>query len=141
VYRDSAQKFQVRVPPAPWASRPLDGAAVSVELPDRHTGMALLADCQSPEPGELPWVARHLFFGLQERRLQDRQAVRLHDTPGVRTRVSATLDGQPVLVEGLTLRRAGCLYDFIYVAPPDVFPHRRDDFEAFVDSWAPLVGP
>jgi len=38
----------------------------------------------------------------------------------------------------VTFRRARCLYDFIYVAPPAAFPQGHPDFDAFVQSWAPL---
>ena len=140
MYRDSASGFQVRLPPTAWQLRSLDGAAVTFVSPDLRAGMALRADCRTPEPGELPWVARHLFFGLQRMEIQGRETVRLHDAMAVQTRVRARLDDQPVEVEGVTFRRAGCLYDFIYVAPHAAFPQGRADFEAFVQSWTPFAG-
>jgi hypothetical protein len=100
--------------------------------------MALLVDCRTPEPGELPAVARHLFFGLQDRQIQERETIQLHDTQAVRTTLHARLDDTPVEVEGVTFRRNGCLYDFVYVAPPAGFAQGRGDFEAFVQSWSPL---
>lgn len=139
-YRDHESGFQVRLPPASWTPRPLDGAALSLGSAALRAGMALLVDCRGPEPGELLGVARHLFFGLEEKRIQERETVRLHDTVGVRTRLSARLDAAPVEVEGVTFRRGRCLYDFIYVAPPAVFPRGRPDFEAFVQGWAPFTG-
>jgi hypothetical protein len=137
-YRDPEDRFQVRLPPATWSPRPLDGAVLSFGSPELQAAIALRVDCQTPEPGELPWVARHLFFGLEEKRAQGRETVRLHEVVGIRTRVRARLEHVPVEVEGVTLRRAECLYDFIYVAPPAVFPQGRPDFEAFVESWTPL---
>jgi hypothetical protein len=123
-YRDPEAGFQVRLPPAAWQPRTLDAAALSFVSPELRAGMALRVDCRTAEPGELPWVARHLFFGLQNTQVQGRDR----------------LDDQPVEVEGVTFRRAGCLYDFIYVAPPAAFPQGRADFEAFVQSWTPLAG-
>lgn len=139
-YRDPEAGFQVRLPPAGWQPRSLDGATLSFAAPELRAGMALRVDCRTAEPGELPWVARHLFFGLQNTQAQGRETVRLHDATAVKTRLRAWLDDQPVEVEGVTFRRAGCLYDFIYVAPPGVFPQGRADFEAFVQSWTPLAG-
>lgn len=139
-YRDLEAGFQVRLPPAAWRPRTLDGATLSFGAPAWRAGMALRVDCRTAEPGELPWVARHLFFGLQDTQVQGRETVRLHDATAVQTRLRARLDDQPVEVEGVTFRRAGCLYDFIYVAPPAVFPQGQADFEAFVQSWTPLAG-
>jgi hypothetical protein len=139
-YRDPEAGFQVRRPPAAWQPQTLDGAVLSYVLPELRAGLALRVDCRTAEPGELPWVARHLFFGLQNTQVQGRETVRLHDAAAVQTRLRARLDDQPVEVEGVTFRRAGCLYDFIYVAPPVAFPQGRADFEAFVQSWTPLAG-
>lgn len=139
-YRDPDHGFQVRLPPAGagWIPRPLDGAALSFESPELRAAMALVVECSAPETGDLPGVARHLFFGLEGKRFEAREAIRLHDAPGVRTRLRARLDDAPVEVEGVTFRRARCLYDFIYVAPPAAFPQGHPDFDAFVQSWAPL---
>jgi len=138
-YRDPENGFQVRLPPVVWQLRSLDGAALSFASPELQAGMALRVDCRTAEPGGLPWVARHLFFGLQDMHIQGRETVRLHDAMAVQTRVRARLDDRPVEVEGVTFRRAGCLFDFIYVAPPAAFPQGRADFEAFVQSWTPLA--
>ncbi len=138
IYRDSARRYQIRLPAAPWLAVSLDGTAVAFRAPDLQAAMALSVDCSAPEPGELPWVARHLFFGLQEKRTQSRELVALHNTEGVRTRLAAKLDGAPVEVEGVTARRGGCLYDFMYVAPPATFARGQADFQALLESWTPL---
>lgn len=138
-YRDSENGFQVRLPPPPWQLRSLDGATLSFVSPELRAGMALRVDCNSAEPGELPWVARHLFFGLQDADIQGQDTIRVLDVEAVRTRLRARLGNQPVEVEGVTFRRTGCLYDFTYVAPPTVFPQGRADFEAFVQSCTPLA--
>ena len=140
IYQDSVNGFQVRLPPRTWQRQSLDGAAVAFASPELRAGMALRADCRTPEPGELPWVARHLFFGLQGMEVQGRETLDLNGATAVEIRVRARLGDQPVEVEGVTFRRAGCLYDFIYVAPPAAFAQGRAAFEAFVQSWTPFAG-
>lgn len=137
-YRDSGAGFQVRLPRGGWQLRSLDGAALTFAWPERRAGMALRVDCYSPEAGPLRWVARHLFFGLQEARILGQETLRLHGGAAAAIRLRARLDERPVEVEGVTFRRSGCLYDFIYVAPPATFPQGRADFETFVQSWTPL---
>jgi hypothetical protein len=99
--------------------------------------MALWEDCTSPERGELRWVAHHLFFGLKDRQTLAREAARVGGRPAVRTRLTGRVDGEPVAVEAVTLRHAGCLYDLVYVAPPGRFEASRPAFEAFVASFTP----
>ena len=141
MYRDSAYGYEVRLPTAPWVLVSLDGATLSFKAPVLGAAMAMDVECKDPEEGELPWVARHLFFGLRDTRVQERVAFRLHGVEGFRSRLLATLDGLAVEVEGVTARRGGCLYDFMYSAPPAEFPRGRPDFEAFVNSWTPLTQP
>jgi hypothetical protein len=141
MYLDSENRYQIRLPAAPWTPISLDGATLAFRQPALQAAIALNAECPSSEAGELPWVARHLFFGLREKRIQGREPVSLHGAEGVRTWLVAELDGAPVVVEGVTARRGGCLYDFMYVAPPATFARGRFDFQTFVESWTPLPGP
>lgn len=137
-YRDPYDRFTVRLPPARWQLASLDGAALIFHAPDLDAGMGLRVDCDSPEPGPLHWVARHLFFGLSNKRIDASEPLTRSDASGVRTRLRARLDDRPVEVDAVTMRRESCLYDFLYVAPPERFEEGRPDFDAFVRSWSPL---
>jgi len=137
VYRDGQDRFSVRVPPARWKPAPLDGATLGFRAPDLDAGMGLRADCDRPEPGPLPWVARHLFFGLADVRIDASERSTRGGASLVRTRLRARLDGRPLVVDAVTLRSGSCLYDFMYVAPPERFEDGRPDFDAFVQSWSP----
>ena len=140
-YRDAHDRFSVRVPPARWQLAPLDGATLAFRAPDLDAGMGLRADCDNPEPGPLPSVARHLFFGLANTWIEANERLTRADASLVRTRLHARLDGRPVEVDAVTMRSGSCLYDFMYVAPPERFEEGRPDFDAFVRSWSPLPRP
>lgn len=140
-YRDGRDRFSVRVPPARWQLAPLEGATLGFRAPDLDAGMGLRADCDNPEPGPLPWVARHLFFGLANTRIDANERLSWADANLVRTRLHARLDGRPVEVDAVTMRSGSCLYDFMYVAPPERFEEGRSDFDAFVRSWSPGPTP
>jgi len=141
LYRDPQGRFTVRVPPARWQAVSLDGAALSFRAPDLDAGIVLRVDCNGPESGPLPSVARHLFFGLQDKRVEGRERIAVSNASGVRTRLRARLDDRPVEVDGVTVRRGACLYDFVYVAPPQRFEEGRADFDAFIESWTFVLNP
>ena len=138
MYLDSQDRYRIRLPASSWVRVSLDGAVMAFRAPELRAAMAFGVDCKAPESGGVPWVARHLFFGLQAKLIQSREVVFLRDTEGVRTRLVARLDDAPVEVEGVTARRGECLYDFMYVAPPAAFARGQADFQAFVESWTPL---
>jgi hypothetical protein len=140
-YRDPHDRFTVSLPPPRWQPISVDGAGLAFRATTLGAGIGLHADCNGPESGPLPSVARHLFFGLTDKRIEARESVSVSDARGVRTRLHARLDGRPVEVEGVTVRRGACLYDFVYVAPPERFEDGRADFDAFLKSWTPLAAP
>jgi len=141
VYRAAHDRYRVTAPPAPWVATSLDTDELVFRHPVLQATIAVLSRCTNPEPGELPWVARHLFFGLREQQVKRQETESLDGVPAVRTRLRARLDGAPVAVEALTLRQGGCLYDFLYVAPPAVEAVGRPEFDTFVRSWIPGPTP
>lgn len=141
VYRDPRDRFTIQRPPTRWQPLPVEGAASAFRSPELAAVIGLRVDCSNPEPGPLPAVARHLFFGLSQAEIETREPVVLSGASGMRTRLRARLDDRPVEVDGITVRLQGCLYDFMYVAPPDRFERGRADFDAFVASWTPRTAP
>ena len=141
IYRDPQGRFTVRPPSAPWQPGDQDGWTLAFRLPALVAGMSLRVDCEDPERGPLPAVARHLFFGLRDAQFQSRDLVVLQNVIGYRTRLIARLDELPVEVDAVTLRHKTCLYDFLYVATPEHFAQGQRAFEAFVQSWTPSAQP
>jgi len=141
LYRDPRDRFTVQRPPARWQPVSVEGAALAFRSPELAAAIGLRVDCGSPEAGPLPAVARHLFFGLSQAEIEAREPMVLSGASGMRTHVRARLDDRPVEVDGVTIRHQGCLYDFMYVAPPDRFEGGRADFDAFVQSWTPRMAP
>jgi len=141
LYRDPRDRFTVQRPPARWQLFSVEGAALAFRSQELAAAIGLRVDCGSPEAGPLPAVARHLFFGLSQAEIETREPMVLSGASGMRTRLRARLDDRPVEVDGITVRLQGCLYDFMYVAPPDRFERGRADFDAFVASWTPRTAP
>jgi hypothetical protein len=141
VFQAAENRYAIRPPGNPWVPLSQEADRLAFQTPEGRATIALLQDCESPERGELGWVARHLFFGLRERETQARETIEVAGIRGVRTQLAARLEDAPVEVEAVTLRHGGCLYDFVYVADPDVFAAARPAFEAFVGSWMPRARP
>ncbi len=141
LFRDSEKGYQVRLPPSPWVSEPLQGAVLAFRAPALQAGMALGVECRPMPPGDWPWVAQHVFFGLRDKQVERREPFRLHGAEALRTRLQARLDQLPVEVEAVSVRDAGCLYDVLYVAPAATVPQGQAAFDAFVDSWTPILKP
>ncbi len=135
-FHDPSAGFSVSLPGSPWQPTSMQGALFSVRQPAWGAGIALASECRAPEPGPLPAVSRHLFFGLKRPEIASRVPVEIAGVPGIRTRLSAQLDERPVEIDAVTLRLEGCLYDLMLVAPPDRFAAAQPDFDRVLASWA-----
>ena len=88
------------------------------------------------DPTPLQSLTNQMLIGYTERRKLDEKTVPLAGREALRTRVSAKLDGVPVVLDLIVLKRNGCIFDFSYAAPPDSYPKGRPDFDAFVAGFA-----
>jgi hypothetical protein len=127
--------YQVGVPGAPWR-------ALEVKDNDRAyaiegTGQLLQANatCEGHDDPPLDVLTRHLLMGFTERQLRTQRRVSLDGREALRSRYGARLDGVPVELDLLVLKKDGCVYDFSYVSPPPLFESRVQDFEQLVAGF------
>jgi hypothetical protein len=104
-----------------------------------NAGIVVHATCGGNPPRRtLSVLARHITFGLEGRELLDRGEVTLGGRSAWRSLIQGRLDGAPVKVEAYVMKDQRCVYDFLYVAPPEGFAAGEGEFRAFVQSF---VGP
>jgi len=100
-------------------------------------GILVHATCEGKPPARpLPVLARHLTFGIESRKLLEREEVSVAGHPGIRILLEGRLDDVPVTVEAFVLKGKECVYDLVYAAPPADFAAGRDAFREFVGSFS-----
>jgi len=138
----SAKGYRVTVPPAGWSVASETSADLELRRTDPPGGIAVAATCEgSPLRRPLPVLMRHLTFGLSDRQVLERGAARAGPEPGERQVLRGRLDGVEVMVEAVVARDDRCVYDFLYVSPPEHFAAGRPVFEALVQSFATSTPP
>jgi len=101
------------------------------------TGHALQvnATCKGHDDPPLDVLVRHLLMGFTERQLVEEQKVVVDERDALRSHYRAKLDGVPVELLLLVVKKDNCVYDFSYVAPLGRFEERVADFEALVHGF------
>lgn len=135
LYRDEAKHFQVRLPQDGWRVTETRGTDLVLRDTRSAARMAVAARCPAQETGPLPALVRHLHFGLRQVERLRQEEVVLDGAAGLDTIVTGSWEGASVQIRSVVIRRNGCLYDLLYVAPPDTFEVRSADFDAFLKSW------
>jgi hypothetical protein len=102
-----------------------------------ETGRVLAANatCKGHDDPPLPVLTRHLLMGFTDREELSQQLIPLDGREALRSRWVAKLDGVPVALELVVLKKDGCVYDFSYVAPPGGADARMADFDALVAGF------
>ena len=127
--------YQVELP-AGWQAVPDGRADLALSRQDAPGGMLANATCQGREPARpLEVLTRHLLFGLKERQILERAEIQVNGQPAERTvfEGKSAEDGR-VQGEAYVIKAADCVYDLLYVSPPQYFEQGRPDFDRFVRS-------
>ncbi|WP_257460304.1 hypothetical protein [Archangium lipolyticum] len=100
------------------------------------TGHALQVNstCQA-EDVPLDVLTRHLLMGFTERQAVAEEKVVIDEREALRSHYQAKLDGVPVELLMVVLKKDTCVYDFTYVAPLGRFEERVGDFESLVHGF------
>jgi hypothetical protein len=124
----------VRVGPVPpgWRRVGVDGADLAFR-DDERSGSALFdMRCgKRDDDAPLGVLTSHLIMGTTEREFDAQDTVPFDGREALHTLLRAKLDGVPMQYDIYVMKKDGCLYDLVYVAPPTRFADGAADFERF----------
>ena len=120
---------------APWHRVSLKENDVAWTLPTDGHSIAVNSTCQGYEDAPLPVLTRHLLVGFAEPQLVEQQSVVLDGREALRSRYQAKLDGVPIELLMVVMKKNGCVYDFMYVSPAGRFEERLADFERVIQPF------
>ncbi|MCC6336970.1 MAG: hypothetical protein IT380_23625 [Myxococcales bacterium] len=136
VFRKSAVAYRVSAPSADQFHR--------VDFSDNDLAwaankgphlLAMNAVCQGTDDASLEVLTRHLLFGFTEKERLSEQRQTVDGREALHTVWSAKLDGVPMELELVVLKRDGCVHDFTYVSPPGERPAHQEAFDALVKGF------
>ena len=127
-YVNSTAGIRVPAPPAPWVPVELPDVEAAFRRPGTAATIAILSECQDSGRAPMRILARRLLFGLRTE-VVEQAPISMDGAEALRTVARGTLDGRPVLVESLSVRRGHCVSDLVLAAPPGEFDSARPDFD------------
>jgi hypothetical protein len=134
----SEKGYRVAMPGGDWTVVSDGAADLTLRHRDGRSGIVVNAGCGVARTrGSLAVLARHLLSGLRERSVVVREDVSVNGRTARHAIVEGRAGdaGETVRLELYVMRDDRCLYDFLYVAPPDTFDARRPDFERVVRGF------
>ena len=135
----SPKGYRVTIPPDGWVVARNSRADLELRHGSEPAAIAVNAACEDERPrGSLDVLARHLLIGLRERStvLAERTAVNGHTAEhAIVEGRSIEPGGDRMRVEAYVIRDARCVYDFLYIAPPEAFETLEPSFRQLLDTF------
>jgi hypothetical protein len=135
-YGDAA--YRVGTLPLAWARIHRKGADLVFQHPGGGT-VAVSSQCPAPEDVSLNVLTNHLLFGIDVKREYGRAPITLDGRAALRTHLQGELDGVPIELDLVVLKKNGCTYDLQLIAAAAEFSARQPDFSAFVQGFGTLA--
>ncbi len=136
VYQSDTLAFRVGALPPSW--KPLETADDRVSLRDASADTLITVGGRCGLDGDdvpLTALTQHLFLYFTERQQLNQRKLQLDGREALRTELTAKLDGVPRSFVVYVLKKDGCVYDLIRIAPPDGSPSTLPQFEQWVSEF------
>ena len=128
-------RYRVGTLPAHWKQVWLEGNDLAFSEPGTGRALSVNATCEGHDDPPLTVLTRHLLTGFTERQEVSQQLIPLSGREALRSRYLAKMDGVPVRLELVVLKKDTCVFDFSYVAPPEEAEARLADFEGLLGGF------
>jgi len=84
-------------------------------------------------------LTHHLFLAFTDRKIEREDKLSLDGREALHTELTAKLDGVEKHFIVFVLKKNGCVYDFVHVAPPGFSKESRDRFVGFVQGFSTIA--
>jgi hypothetical protein len=134
-YSDGSTKYRIGPIPESWQQLHVTGNDVTYLSRDSGHSLSVNATCEDHDDPPLKVLTQHLLMGFTARETISQTTQRMVDREALRTHVRAALDGVPVELELVVLKKDGCVYDFTYVSPEGQLAAREAVFEQVLANF------
>jgi hypothetical protein len=132
VFRKDGVAVRVGPVPSGWRRIGVNGADLAFRDDDRNGSALFNMRCgQRDDDAPLGVLTGHLIMGTTAREFDSQDTVPFDGREALHTLLRAKLDGVPMQYDIYVMKKDGCLYDLVYVAPPGHFADGAADFERF----------
>jgi hypothetical protein len=139
VFETDELAFRLRTVPPAWRRIEADGVLLAFRDDEGLASVAVNGRCgKDGDDVPLQALTHHLFLYFSDREIHEQRRVPLDGREALYTDLTATLDGVEKRYTVVVLKKNGCVYDFMYVAPPSAPADGHDRFTTFVRGFATL---
>jgi hypothetical protein len=141
VYRGAGVSFRVAPTPSAWHRVDLAGADLAFRDEPHEASILVNSRCTtSDRDAPLTSLTEHLIIGTTDRRIVSEETIPFDGREARHTVLRARLDGVAMTYDLFVMKKDGCVFDLVYVAPeaPAAAASGVTEFDEFVKSFHTL---
>jgi hypothetical protein len=140
VFKNDDVAFRIGELPESWREIEVDGALLAFRDDSESSTVAVNGRC-GIDGDDVPLVAltHHLFLHFTDRHVESQTVSKLDGRDSLRTELLAQLDGVQRRFVIVVLKKDGCVYDFVWIAPPAATPDAEQSFDRFVGGFTTRI--
>jgi hypothetical protein len=129
VFAKDGVRYKVGELSRSWRALEVESNDLAYVSNDSPHSLAVNSTCTPTGDASLQVLTQHLLLGFTDRELVSEEPRMMDGRASLRSRYKAKLDGVPVEMMLVVLKKDGCVYDFTYLSPPGRFDEKRESFE------------
>ncbi|HVE85084.1 MAG TPA: hypothetical protein VND93_19670 [Myxococcales bacterium] len=141
VFAKDGVRYRVGELSRSWRPLEVDSNDVAYASNDSPHSLAVNSTCQPTGDASLEVLTGHLLIGFTDREKVSEEKKPLDGRDSLRSRYKARLDGVPVEMMLVVMKKDGCVYDFTYLSPPGRFDEKRQSFERVLAEFHAEAAP
>ncbi|MCU1282223.1 MAG: hypothetical protein JWM53_5769 [bacterium] len=134
VYHTAHAAFRLGSLGPGWQRQSSD-ADVAFYEPQLDAMIMANSECPAEHDAPLKVATNSLLIGFTDREIVDEELVPLAGREALHRRLRAKLDGVALTLDLFVLKKDGCIYDLVYLSPPETVARGAADFARFVAGF------
>ncbi len=135
VFEKGDVRYWVGALPQGWKQLKLAENDLAFVADGAPQSIAVNSTCENYDDAPLEVLTQHLLMGFTERARIEQASGMMDGRESLRSHYTAKLDGVPMELLLVVLKKDGCVYDFTYLSPPSRFEERKDVFEQLLSNF------
>src|SRR3954469_947064 len=130
VFAKDGVRYRVGELSRSWRPLEVESNDLAYISKDSPHSLAVNSTCAPDGDASLEVLTAHLLMGFTRREpVSEAKHESMDGRDSLRSHYKAELDGVPVEMMLVVLKKDGCVYDFTYLSPPGRFDEKRQSFE------------
>lgn len=135
VFQKDGTRYYVGDGPHGWSRRGFSDNDLAFVSPDERHTLAVNSTCQSYSDVSLEVLMHHLLMGFTGVEQLEQARAPMDGRESLYGHYRAQMDGVPVELGLVVLKKDGCVYDFTYLSPPGRYDEAKAEFTQLLAAF------